>query len=236
MLTVVCFHWFDPVNRWNSRFIYTHEHVNRLRRAVARNLKIPHWFVVATDDPTQDYDPGIVRVALDPELRQHGARYAKLQLFAPDAELVFGGDRLLMLDLDTVIVGDITPLVCRSEDFVIARDFLADKHPTKAIYNSSLVLLNAGARCDVREWFGQDAVAFVEFNEMLGTDQAWIALSLGPDEATFTRADGIYSFRFDLEAADGLPVGARIVNFHGAVDPSLPELQARHPWIVEHWH
>lgn len=72
----------------------------------------------------------------------------------------------------------------------------------------------------------------------MGGDQAWISYVLGPGEAVFTPADGVLSYRRHIQRTYGgglrLPKGARMVNFHGQVDPWSPYAQ-RLPWVREHW-
>ena len=58
---------------------------------------------------------------------------------------------------------------------------------------------------------------------------------LGPGEAEFTPEQGVLSYRRHIVPNGGrLPAGARIVNFHGVVDPWSPAAQAL-PWVQEHY-
>jgi hypothetical protein len=68
-----------------------------------------------------------------------------------------------------------------------------------------------------------------------GGDQAWISYVLGPGEAVFTPEDGVLSYRRHIVPNAGkLPAHARIVNFHGQVDPWSAAAQAL-PWVREHY-
>jgi len=244
MLTVVCFKWFDPRGRYNERVLYDSDHVNRLYRMVDRHLKLPHRFVCVTDDPTGLAEGIIVRPIDMSLVRDAGHRYAKLMIFRPDAA-EWLGERILMLDLDTLIVGDLDPLVDRTEDFV-ARQNPGWSPKRSGRFNSSMVLLRAGSKPDVWNSFKADE-ALAEFNQTSSfSDQAWIAKVLGPDQPVWTKRDGVLSFKKhllrrglfrrerDINKPSKLPRGARIVFFHGGVDPRQPELQAIHPWIKEH--
>jgi hypothetical protein len=59
---------------------------------------------------------------------------------------------------------------------------------------------------------------------------------LGKGEATWTRKDGVYSFRKDIAKRPGysLPEDARLVAFHGKIDPWSS--RAQHVgWIKKHY-
>lgn len=100
-LTVVCMKWGDR---------YPSAYVNRLRNAVAAHLARPHRFLCMTDDP-KGLEPGIEATPFPDfplERRLWGAgMWPKLLLFRPG--LVPDGTPTLFLDLDVMIIGDLTP-------------------------------------------------------------------------------------------------------------------------------
>lgn len=227
-LTVVFMKWFDPNGRWNKRFIYGPEHVNRARRMVDRHLKVPHRFVLVTNDAA-GIDSDITIVPLRPDLLALGHRWPKMILFAPEARELFG-QRLLYLDIDLVIVGDITPLISH-HNFRILRAFTR-----RMPYNSSMMLLRTGSRDQVwRDFKPEHAADLVEENGISASDQYWIAKSLGDREATWGEDNGVILYRRKIHGEAPLPPTARIVFFPGPVDPSMPDLQQAHPWIRENW-
>jgi hypothetical protein len=70
----------------------------------------------------------------------------------------------------------------------------------------------------------------------MGSDQAWISHSLGAGEQTWSKSDGLYSFRYDLdEGKSTLPDDARIVFFHGKFDPWDGDIQETVPWVSYHY-
>ena len=97
MLTVCTFLWHDPGYRWNSQFIYSAEHVNKLYRAVHRNLRLRHEFVCITDIPA-GIDPAIRIVPLWNDDRNLGGSYVRLRAFAADMRDVLG-PRFVCFDL-----------------------------------------------------------------------------------------------------------------------------------------
>lgn len=236
MLDVVTFKW-RPIGK-SYRSTFTAETVNVLFAMVARHFHAPFRFSCVTDDPA-GLSPRIRALPMFEEharlVGTHGVQnpncYRRLKLFAPEArDLV--GPRILSLDLDAVITGDVTALWTRTEDFV-AWEGTAGRNP----YNGSMILLTAGARPGV--WHDFDPARspmLARRAGFVGSDQAWIALRLGGDEAKWTRADGVYSWRMHLRLKGGrLPPGARAVFFHGSADPWQPSTQRAAPWIAEHW-
>jgi hypothetical protein len=228
MLDVVTFKWQQP----NYRSNFKAEHVNTLQRMVERNLSIPHRFICITDDPegiegeTMPLWPSPVSGI--PSDRPNC--YRRLRLFSKEAQSVFA-ETVACIDLDTVITGDLTPLFSRPEPFVI---FNGTTKQTP--YNGSFWILKTGSRQQVWEQLVPQAPHLTK--GIVGSDQAWLAYILGPDEATFGKAEGIYSYRIDFRLASQkatLPENCRMVSFHGRVDPwSRAALQAS-PWIEQYY-
>lgn len=246
MLTVVCFKWFDPQGRYNERLIYTADHVNRLKRMVARNLSRPHHFACITDDPA-GLDPEVRAIPLETGLVQRfGHRFPKLMIFRPDAR-DWLGERILMLDLDTVIVDAIDSLVERSEDFVAWQEPTWGRKPGRGKYNSSMVLLTAGSHPEVWERFQSEEAQTPAVCPSKGfSDQALISEVLGEGHPVWTRSDGVLSFKRDMvrkrlltrkrdpNLPTRLPPNTRIIFFHGGIDSSAVVFQKQHAWVREH--
>jgi hypothetical protein len=230
MLRIVTCLWHDPKYRWNDAFIYGAEHVNRLARGIARNLTLPHEFVCVTDIP-EGIDPSIRIVPLWSDNRDMGGCYVRLKLFAPEMREIIG-PRFAQIDLDSVPVGNLDDVLGRSEDFIVWRDV---NPPTP--YCGSMFMMNAGARSQVWTEFDREkSPACAREKGYVGTDQAWIGASLGKQEATWGPEHGVLSYRRDIPGMrETLPAGAKIVFFHGKLDPSEKRLQERSPWIAKHW-
>jgi len=236
-LSIVTFKWRSPPG-YRSEF--TGRHVDVLRRMVRRNYSDPHRFLCITDDPSGITEPDIEIYSLWPDLgtvRNPSGRalknpscYRRLRVFARNAG-AWLGDRFVVLDLDTVIVGDMRPLWNRPEDFVIWRSATSGNP-----YNGSMVLHRAGTRPRLWEEFDPEHTpSETRRHGYYGSDQAWIAYCLGPNEATWTARDGVLSHRIDMKTSPRLPVHAKIVFFHGRNDPWTPEVYNRTPWVREHW-
>lgn len=233
MITVVTFLWFEPDGRHNHLFVYSADYVNRLRSMLARHLTLPHEMVCVTDMP-DGIDPRVRIVAPPAPERDWPRFFRRLALFRRDAASVFGGTRLLAIDLDVVIRARIDDLVDRPEDFAMWEPRLY--HALRGVrpysrYNGSLILLDAGSRPQVHERFDvATAPAALAAAGLDVDDQSWISLVLGPDEATWPWNGEIRSLNATPD-----PQAARMVFFNGPRSPAMPALRAQHPWISEHW-
>jgi hypothetical protein len=100
MLTVACV--------WRKSEIYDNrEWVDRLWSMVDRHLSIPHKFVCITDEDVQ----GAVKPLIKHDKKPW---WDKLNLF------FLPGDRILYLDLDVVVQGDLSLLAIFPSDFAVA--------------------------------------------------------------------------------------------------------------------
>lgn len=235
MLSIVCWKWKPPAGGYRSAF--DARAVNTLASMVRRHYPHPHRMICVTDDAAGiDSAIDIVPLWNDHATLQspHGGHnpscYRRLRAFAPDAAQFFG-PRFVSLDLDTLIVGDMSPVWNRSEDFII----WGETDP-RSWYNGSMWMMTAGARPQVWEKFNPRTSPREAFRAgRFGSDQGWISHILGKREATWGRADGVYSYRVHIAPqANALPADARIVMFHGRHDPWDYNMQAI-DWVREHY-
>lgn len=235
MLNVVTFRW-QPYEGYRSTF--PAEAVNTLARMVARHYPDPHRFWCITDD-RRGIDEHIKLLDLWPDLadipnptgpKRNPSCYRRLKLFAPEMRERIG-ERILVLDLDCVVTGDLRPLWNRDDDFVAWGETRKDN-----AYNGSMILLRAGALPQVWTDFdprrSPDRARAAGY---FGSDQGWLSYKLGPGYPRWSKRDGVYSYRNHLEADGGrLPADARIVFFHGQTDPWDPEA-AKLAWVKAHY-
>ena len=230
MLTIVCFKW----NRIPTGFQlpavcdYTARHVNVLRSMLERHVHLPHRLVCVTDD-SEGIDPRVEVVPLWDRCRSLGGCYNRLWVFSREAGKLFG-PRFACIDLDAVLVRDCTPLFDRPEPFVVNAYNPCRVETNDQRYNGGMFMMDAGARASVWDEFDPDTTpARVQADpRVIGTDQGWIRLHLGRDEARWTNADGVYEAR---QVRHSLPGNARLVMFAGRRDPS----QHPYPWVRTHW-
>lgn len=234
-LTFVTFRW-QPPSGYRSNF--APETVQVLRKMIARHYHQPHRFVCITDDTK-----GLKGIETFPLWPDHGwvvnpsgshnpSCYRRLKLFAPEAKGWFG-ERLVCMDLDTVIVGDITPLFQADVDFKIwgCSDYKSQW------FNGSLWMLKTGSHPEVWQTFDpRTSPRAARKAGCFGSDQAWMRYVLGNKQPVWDESDGVYSYRKHI-AINGnvLPANARIVCFHGKIDPWNYAV-AQVPWIKEHYY
>lgn len=230
-MTFVCFKWRKIRNAFALPAViseYTYEHVNVLERMLKRHYHKPHRLICVTDDPAH------INCETLPIWDKHialGGCFNRLYTFSPDMKKLFG-ERFVCIDLDCVIVDDITPLFDRPEDFVMnSYKPMPFRHAPDQCYNGGLYMMDAGARSQVWDTFDPEkSIQAIRSHPELciGSDQAWIRLCLGRGEARWTVNHGVYEAR---QFQDKLPENAKIVFFAGARDPSLRKYQ----WVLEHW-
>jgi hypothetical protein len=223
VLTVLTWWWQQP----ESRTTYTELHVAIWADMIRRHLTIPHRLAVVTDEPLSLPGVDIIRPPKDfadvripswPEHRPQCLR--RLSMFRPDAAEIFG-ERILCTDLDLVVGASLDPMLEQAGDFRMAVGTAAGRP-----YNGSLLYLVAGARPQVFERFTPQG-AVEAGRKFVGSDQAWIAHCLGPNEATWGEKDGLAYY--------GLPRSPtavkRIMFFPGADKPWM----ASDPWVEKHY-
>jgi len=201
---------------WGSK--YPSHYVERLASAVERNLG-NHTFTVCRPMPE------------DMHLTEIPGCFARLRTFDPCWQKSMGfkkGDKILCLDLDLIVTGDLRPIVSRPEPFVIAQGLNAKNF---CRYNGSVWLLEAGYMPDIWTEFSMEearSVPYWKFPE----DQAYFEAKM-PDAGSYGPKEGIYGMgKPGWPNGDGLPSNARIVAFPGARDPA----QFCHlPWVKDHW-
>ena len=234
MITIVCWKW-KGADSYRSKF--TSEHVRTLAAMIARNTSVAHKIVCVTDDvksvwgipnvePVELWDvPKIALPADKPNC------YRRLKLFDGALPRDVFGERVLSIDLDCVIVGNIDHILSESADFC---GWTMGGMP----FNGSLWSLKVGARPQVWEDFdglnSRNAAAACGF---IGSDQAWMSYRLSHDERRYTPEEhGVYSWKKHIRKT-GLPHNASIVFFHGVPDPWDPALKniAYAQFIYEHY-
>lgn len=236
MISVVCFKWRP---RQNYRSSYPPEVVNTLRRMVARHYRSPHRFICVTDD-AEGLDEDVEVVPLwddyaavpNPSFNTGPSCYRRLKMFARDAGETFG-ERFVVMDLDTVIVKDLSPLLDRTEPFVAWRN----PDPRWPI-NGSMWMLTAGSRPDVWDRFNPaTSPAEAHAAGCFGSDQGWMSYVLGRSAATWGPEDGVYSYKMEVcrQHSNKLPKNARAVMFHGHWDPWDMEVHKVAPWVAQHY-
>jgi hypothetical protein len=246
--TIVTFKW-EPKPGYRSHF--TSEHVNTMRRMVARHYREPHRFVCVTDNPS-GLDPMIEHIPLwddyasvpNPTWPDGPSCYRRLKVFSK----WFGrliGERFYCMDLDMVIVDDITSLLERDEPFIAMRS-----HIPSIPLCGSFFGMEPGTQSFVWESFDSiKSPTLATRKGCRGSDQGWMTYCYGNRFPSWGANDGVYSymefvprrrnrgtgaFQFRPPVRQ-LPVNAKLVVFTGKPDPWDEEASHASPWIREHY-
>lgn len=237
--------------KWGNK--YPAEYVNRLYKMVKKNLTLDFQMICLTDDPT-GIDPAvqchpIPALNLPDNLPERG--WKKLTTFTPNLYNLKG--MALFLDLDVVIVDNIdaffTHPAQHPDSVMIIRDW---KKPWRKVGNSSVY----------RFWLGDnrypDLLAnfeknFTSIRQQFRHEQAYLSDYLRKHHhLEYWDKTWCVSFKYQCVApiplnfwqAPRLPHGAKIVIFHGEVNPpdALIGKQGKWyrkilptPWIAQYW-
>jgi hypothetical protein len=212
MLHISCWLWGDK---------YSDSHVAKLAAGIARHTTQPYRWSVFEPEPEDVY------------LTKLSGCFCRLRMFDPewqrrhDIEIC---ERLVCLDLDSVVTGPLDALFDRPELFVILQGANASN---PCPFNGSIMMLRGGYHPDVWTEFSLEAAQTIPRFEF-ADDQGWLWHKL-PDAAGWKAGaeSGIYAFhKPGWPGGTALPKGARLVVFPGWRDPSL---FTDVPWVQEHW-
>lgn len=202
---------------WGEK--YGVEYVERLRSGVARNLKADHEFRVFSPDEGWEH-------------LKRGC-FVRLRMFDPywqHANDIKPGDRIVCMDLDSIVTGNLDPLFAGPEPFKILQ---GANSSNPCPYNGSLWYLDAGYRADVWSEFSLAGAADLPFFAF-PDDQGWLAAKL-PNAAGWKAGpeSGVYAFQKPgWPKGEALPRDARVVAFPGWRDPSQ---YVRLDWVAANW-
>ena len=232
--------------KWGTK--YGPEYVNRLYGMVRRHLQGEFRFVCLTDLSAgiraEVQCLSIPPLALPPGIPERG--WTKLTTFSADLHGLRG--TTLFLDLDVVIVDDITPFFEVPGEFLIIHDW---KRPWRVTGNSSVYRFRIGAHADLLQYFRTHVD---EVRARVRNEQAYLSDALDKQgKLAYWPADWCASWKYhcippfpmNYWREPSIPRGARILIFHGVMNP--PDALAgrsvgnwRHarpaPWIAAHWH
>jgi hypothetical protein len=253
-LSVVCWLWSAPQS------VFTVVDVERLASMLRRHLHMPYDLYCITDAesetgcPDDDIPDGVWTVPMGLYQDHAGMRggsgrscFRRLRLLHRDQAGVFG-PRILQLDLDIVITDDVTPLFDRPEPLVLYEQQRGSRGDLeRRVYNPSMLLMDAGVlhdcwaefdaqpaetyqRAKRRGWAGSDMAVITNY---LAKHPETPRASWRSDEPS--HPDKIRAYWRMQAQPSLLPTGTRAVLFYGGKKNSDPKVQARAPWILEHW-
>ena len=211
MLTVACV-WVQ------AQVPFTPLYVIRLKAMVERHLDRPVRFVCLTDRPRP---LSRIETMPIPWSRRWKGWWAKVELFRPGR---FEG-RVLYLDLDTLIVDRLDPIVDFPAPFALVPDAGSfqgrDGLAVVKRFNSSVMVWDADTHTDLHADWDRSVM------ERLHGDQDWIGERC-PQAATMP----LDWFPRLSQCPDGPPDGAKVIL---AKVPKNDRAALRYPWFAERW-
>lgn len=213
MITIAC------VRTGNK---YGIEYVVRLRNMVRRHLPLEHEIICITDQPEQV--SGVRMIPL--KYPQLDGWWAKMALFEYQC---INHHRTVYLDLDTVIVGDLSPLAAVS-GFAICENFtkLAGHRDWPCNYGSCVMVLPPYFGAEIWAPFESDMQSVIAACPK-GDQQAIELLYPNADYLQEVLPTGYLIGRRDF--TDEQPVGASLMIFAGKHKPH----NTPHTWLKEAW-
>jgi hypothetical protein len=248
-IKIVCWKWKPVKEAFRQREIFTAEHVNRFASMIDRNYQKPYEIICFTDDP-QGIDGSIRTEPVWDDFKHYGSCFRRLRAFSSEMIDVVG-ETFVSMDLDVVILDDITSLLAEQPDF---KAWMPGTNATP--YCGSMWMHRPGTRPQVwNDFYAKDLIWLGPASKgkknrwthrkaykagfTVGSDQAWISYKLYPHEPAWSKRDGIFNFRTDFycqcRSKDKNLNRAKIVFFPGPFDPSHKKLQREYPWIAENW-
>lgn len=218
MRSYVCF-------LWNTGFRdYRPEHVNTLAHATRHFDPEPHRFICITDDkgpfstavevmPMPASAKGLARLQA-PQGKDFPSSYRRLWCFSPEATVL--GDRIMLLDIDAMIVGPLGPLWEAEGDFVGWRP--------KSIWGKEnrigggTWMHTPGTATWFWDRFKSNPQTMIEETRAIGwagSDQALMSRFLAAKYPLWPADCGIYSSQDGVFHWDIPPPDAKIVHFNG---------------------
>lgn len=227
MLTVCTWLWGDKYPGW---------YVDRLIASLDRNIHQDFRSVLITNQPVNGGADWVLPIdQADRDLLYLPGCLARIRMFDRQWQIKSGipewvntAARIVCIDLDAVITGQLDQLFDRDDEFTILQH-VNSTNPCP--FNGSLWMFRSGIRHDVWGDFSVAAVRKVPYHAF-PDDQGWLHHKF-PNAAAWTGEDGVYAFKKrGWPDGDALPANARVVAFPGWRDPSkFTHLD----WVKENW-
>lgn len=202
------------------------QYVNNLYQGVKRFANRPFDFICFTNEPLA-VGEGIELRAF-PLVTQRGV-LPRVYMFSSDAGL--GNGQVLCLDLDVVIVGDLSRLMDYEGSFCARSKF---KQGEEYKLDGDIMSFRAGPETEARFWkpFIADVARAVAQTQ--GRERYWVRICANDmaDRWDQIAPGSVLSYKRHLGRGKPIPEGAAIVSCHGFPRPH----QVTDSWIKTYWH
>lgn len=240
MLQIVLWKWDQP----GAKNVYLPDHVDIMCSMLRRNLKgLPHRIVCVTDNDAGIHECETAHLWRDfddlPNAsgKQLPSCYRRLKLYDRETQKDIGidkGDRIVGIDLDTLICGDVRK-VFQTEGVYVG--WQLKNYLDRYVFNGSLQIFTAGTLQVI--WDEFDPLTSPKKaldNGFRGSDQAWLSYKLiGEDGCIGLDWPVISSYPLHNRIQGSLKAETKIIFFHGSEKPWNPNAQFHTPWITRYW-
>jgi hypothetical protein len=226
MLDVICFYWcgYDRPN-WHDKELGV-QYINRLYAGVCRNLTLPFVFTCFLE---KGINKNSINKKIDVKYFDSPSwRGCLPKLKAFDHNNGFS-DRVIVLDLDLVITGNLDEMFSYNGTFMTRSTF---KKLPKMMSGGDIVFFKAGTM----PFWDVLTEKTEEIEELTGGRERFIYRKffkkIGMDFVQVKYPNQIFSYKRHVLRANGkLSPNCRIVSCHGRPRPH----EIKEPWIKEHW-
>ena len=242
---VICFYWQGQ--RWNTSqeaanntdqayqnhmrrvgdvdLTMASEYVNKLYRGVKRHANREFDFICFTNEPLT-VDSGVELRGFP--LHTTTGVLPRLYMFAEEAELK--NRQVLCLDLDVVIVGDMTPLMNYTGQFCTRSKF---KPGETHKLDGDILSFRAGKENTARFWTPFIADPQEAERRTMGRERYWVR-EVASDVAErwdVVAPGAVLSYKHHIQRTKQPPKGAAVVSCHGFPRPH----QVKNHWLKTYW-
>lgn len=232
--------------KWNQagfRHAYTAEHVNRLADAIRVNLHgKEHRLLCVTDESSGiKIDTFPLWNNFEKMSNQSGKHlpscYRRLRLFDPVMQHEMGirkGDRIISIDLDTLVTGPLEEIIMRKDRFV---GWAVRGHYHPRVFNGSYWAFNASDLTHMWSEFNPEMSPTVTLKAgFYGSDQSWLSYKLAREPYTYGLTwPQVCSYPREVRVQRTLDRRARLIMFHGQRKPWHDEVQKESPWVNRYY-
>lgn len=245
-LHVVLWKWSQP----NPMTEYEPQHVNVMANMLTRNLEgIDHRIICVTDNAG-----GIMNCETFPLWPDAGnlknatkfylpSCYRRLKLYDPETQADMGiskGDRIMSIDLDTLITGPLHDLIAIEGRFVGWE--LKGTHRPK-VFNGSLQMFTAGDLAHIwKDFDPATSPAAAARAGYLGSDQSWLSMKLIDQEGSVGLKPPLVSsyplnVRLPLmcDSKARIDPKTRLIFYHGRIKPWSDEARKETGLTQRYW-
>jgi len=224
---------------------YNYKHVNAMNDMILRNIagvRTPVRVICVTDEvggiecdtfPLWRDGSHLVN-ATKPTLP---SCYRRLRLYDGETQRsmdIDPGDRIVSLDLDTVICGSIRQIL-QTEGRFVGWMLAGTYHPL--VYNGSFQMFTAGDLQEIWSEFDPETSPMAaQHAGYLGSDQSWLSWKLIGKEGSVGIDFPVFaSYPLHCRAMHSFSAQHRLVFFHGKKKPWSPAANAESKWIQRYW-